>query len=112
MLRERVVTLPSALRVVLLELDSVVDFWIGFICPASMPSPAASAERVAGSTPPDAAGAFGAGATATGVPGPVGSGPAATRFSYSFCSYANTVVVSGRSSTMTTSGRPVSSSGP
>ncbi len=104
--------LPSGFCVVLLELDSVVVFWIGFIWPAIMPMPAASAERTAGSMPPPAAGATCVGVTATGVPGPVGSGPAALRCSYSRWSYANTVVVSGRSSMMTTSGRPVSSSGP
>ena len=56
-LDERVVTLPSALRVVLDLLESVVDFWIGFLCPPKMAVPDINAERTAGSMLPCAAAA-------------------------------------------------------
>ena len=85
-LEERVVMLPSALRVVLLELERVVDFWMGLICPDRMPAPAASAEATAGSIPPWRCGVLAEGGIAMGLPAMVGIPPAVERFSYSRCS--------------------------
>jgi len=56
---------------VLLELEMVVDFCMGFICLERMPTPAASAEATAGSIPPWRGGAPAEGAIATGVPAAV-----------------------------------------